>query len=87
MLACCLLYSKIYTDSIDALKHFAIRRSSIEKGVIQASQIRYISKNKYFDLFFRYTKYFGDIINRRVNLSIFFKKLYVIFCYFLDRFS
>jgi len=51
VIACYLLYIGMFSDPIDALRFFAEKRSSISKGVIQASQIRY-------------TKYFGDLIKR-----------------------
>jgi len=57
VVACCLMYSNLFKDTLDALNHFAQKRSSISKGVIQASQIRY-------------TKYFGDIINKRMKLDL-----------------
>jgi len=50
VIACYLVYSGEFNDADSALNFFAVRRSSIAKGVIQASQIRY-------------TQYFADIIN------------------------
>eukprot|EP01114_Cavostelium_apophysatum_P012428 TRINITY_DN2776_c0_g1_i1.p1 TRINITY_DN2776_c0_g1~~TRINITY_DN2776_c0_g1_i1.p1 ORF type:complete len:738 (+),score=207.67 TRINITY_DN2776_c0_g1_i1:213-2216(+) len=49
-----MLYNSTFSQTVESLSHFARKRSAISKGVIQASQIRY-------------TKYFGEIIARRIR--------------------
>jgi len=54
VIACYLIYAGICKSTEESLEYFARRRSQIAKGVIQASQLRY-------------TRYFGDVISKRVK--------------------
>jgi hypothetical protein len=46
--------SGAFPESMEALEYFAVKRSSTQKGVIQASQVRYC-------------QYFSDLLNGKVE--------------------
>jgi protein-tyrosine phosphatase len=52
VIACYMLYCGLFDSPAQALTYFAERRSKINKGVIQPSQLRYVD-------------YFGKIIGSR----------------------
>lgn len=54
VIACYLVYSGLFRDPVQALEHFAVKRSKIENGVKQASQLRYVM-------------YFHQVLSRRTR--------------------
>jgi phosphatidylinositol-3,4,5-trisphosphate 3-phosphatase/dual-specificity protein phosphatase PTEN len=77
VIACYLVYAGIFTDTMAALQHFGEKRSSISKGVVQAAQIRYIIVTYHILMCYaRYTRYFGDLIQRKVSPN--FKQILVL---------
>ena len=76
MMACYMVYSGLFADPLTALDHFAIKRSKIENGVKQASQLRYPSLAQKIPAVpepgvganpDRYVQYFYDVLKDKVR--------------------